>query len=282
MPQHHPDPSPADSLRDRIALDAEYVVQILNDSAWMRPTDAEYRTLTGLDIWHAVRRARRVHRAAADVTHDGIVTLSVSTAKTRFIPTEVYEKSFRSAEDSEKPPAAAERRSGSSAEHACTAEEHGDAAFDDAGTSPAGARVHSSSPAPAPPYTDADLRMAAEAVYRSLFLALDPDSGVGESIGDLPIPGTAGASTRTWQSLGREGASAAYRAIWHLLDTAPDLACWAIGMAAEHLVPDPTALTRWQDDTASVRIHVAFADDVTPNQRRAIHDAVRLVLRADL
>jgi hypothetical protein len=124
------------------------------------------------------------------------------------------------------------------------------------------------------------VRRAAAAVHRTLLSALDRPADVGTVLRDQPISQSAATdASRAWRSLGKEQAATAYRAVHRLVADAPDLADWAITLAADRLVPEAVPLTRWQDDEAGVRIHLAFADHVTPGQRAAIRDALRLVLR---
>ena len=110
----------------------------------------------------------------------------------------------------------------------------------------------------------------------------DATSGVAEGIADHTIPSTAGtAAERTWQSLGDQ-ASTAYRAVYQLLDKAPDLSRWAIDMAADRLAPEPEPLIRWQDDAPAAAVHLAFAPHVTPEERAALRQALLLALRIAL
>ncbi|MFZ3492160.1 hypothetical protein ACODT5_02785 [Streptomyces sp. 5.8] len=276
-------PGAAAELRAAIDFDSQYVVQVHTHDSWTRPGTVEHQVLHGVDVWHAIRRAPR-YTAAARIGEHGILTLESATACMRFIPEQVYDDLFCSTEDCENSTAEGEGwegRCGNCADRACAGESAGeDEAADTSGsaTRPTGQPATDSAPL-ATPYSAADLRSAAATVHQMLLLALDAESGVGEGICDHTIPHTDGTATpRTWQSLGDERASSAYRAIRELLDNAPDLAPWAIAMADEHLVPDPETITRQKDGTPAVRLHLAFADHVTADQRAATHTALRRVL----
>lgn len=265
MPQSTPAP-PVD-LRTAIDIDTEYTVQVRDGTKWTRPAGAEHRTLPGLDVWHTARRARRAYAAEVLADAHGILTLASTTASMRFIPSPAYEDLFCRAEDCEESIDDGEGRNGlcrACADRARTPLNH-----------PA-----RQAPTTNRPYTEADLRTAAATVYRMLLDSLDALSGVGEGIGDRAIPSTAGTTAdRTWQSLGNDEASRIYRTMWRLLNEAPDLSRWAVDMAADHLTPEPVALTHQQGDTPSVRLHIAFAAHVTPDERAALHEALRAVLR---
>lgn len=276
MPANTPAPAALAEVRAAIDLESEYVVHFRDGNTWVRPQSAEHRQLHGVDVWHTVRRGPR-YEAAVHLFEEGVLTLTSPSAAIRFIPTATYEERFCSAEDCEESTADGEgwqELCGNCADRA-EAEREADTEEADADT-PQG-------PPALPPYTTADLRHAAATVHHMLLLALDSHSGVGESLCDQPIPHTADTDEpRTWQSLGDEAASTAYRAVGQLLDKAPDLAEWALGLATDDLVPEPEPLTRWKDDQATVRVHLAFADHVPADRRAAIYDALLLVLRSDL
>ncbi|GAA2969854.1 hypothetical protein GCM10010519_01290 [Streptomyces lactacystinicus] len=274
MPANTPAPATAAEVRAAIDFDSEYVVHFRDGNIWARPESAEHHQLHGIDVWHTVRRGRR-YDAAVHLFEEGVLTLTSPSAAMRFIPTATYEEHFCAAEDCEESTADGEGWEGLCGNCADRAEAEREAETEeaDAGTPPG--------PPALPPYTAADLHHAAATVHHMLLLALDAQSGVGESLCDQPIPHTANTDEpRTWQSLGDESASTAYRAVWKLLDKAPDLGRWAIGLAAEDLVPEPEPLTRWQDDEAAIRLHVAFADHVEAERRAAVYDALRLALRS--
>ncbi|WP_030230456.1 hypothetical protein [Streptomyces sp. NRRL S-350] len=272
MPANTPAPVSADEVRAAIDFESEYVVHLRDGDTWVRPQSAEHRQLHGIDVWHTVRRSGR-YEATMHLFEQGVLTLASTSAAVRFIPAAVYEEHFCSAEDCEESTDDGEGWEGLCGNCADRAEAESEEA--DATTPPG--------PSALTTYTTADLHHAAATVHHMLLLALDSQSGVGESLCDQPIPHTAGTDEpRTWQSLGDEAASTAYRAVGKLVDEAPDLSGWAIGLAAEHLVPEPDPLTRWEDDEASIRVHLAFADHVTADRRAAIRDALRLVLRSDI
>ncbi|MFI6112797.1 hypothetical protein [Kitasatospora sp. NPDC051164] len=276
MPAKSPAPASAADIRAAIDFDSEYVVHHRHEGDWIRPRSVEHRQLHGIDVWHTVRRSGH-YAAAVHVVEHGVLTLTSTTAAVRFIPTATYEEYYCSAEDCEDSTADGERWAGLCGNCADRAEAEREAETEeaDAGTPPG--------PSAPTAYTTTDLHHAAATVHHMLLLALDSQSGVGESLCDQPIPHTAGTDEpRTWQSLGDDAASTAYRAVGKLVDEAPDLSGWAIGLATERLVPEPDPLSRWEDDKASIRIHLAFADHVTADRRAAVRDALRLVLRSDI
>lgn len=290
MPTSTPAPSaaPALNLRAAIDIDIEYIVQTRTSETWSRPVDAEHGQLPGLDVWHAVRRARRSYAAQALISEHGILTLTTATAAMRFIPADAYADYFCSAQDCEESTEDGEGWQGLCGNCADRAyakeldEDTGESISPAVPASPTPRSLPATPDATAPAYSSADLRTAAT-VYGMLLDALDPQSGVGEGIGDHTIPSTEGTTvSRTWQSLGDDEASQIYDVMRQLLDAAPDLSRWAVDMAAEQLLPVPEPLTRWQDDAAAVRVHLAFAGHVTAEQRASIQSALRLVLRADL
>ncbi|MCX5215655.1 hypothetical protein OG689_41610 [Kitasatospora sp. NBC_00240] len=122
MPEHSP-VSILGLVRDQIDTQAEYAVQVRDFEAWARPIDVEHRQLTGLDVWHVVRRA---HAAVARIGPHGVITLATPAAVLRFIPIGVYAALFCSADDCEN---AADGEGwdglcGSCADRVCAAEHH--------------------------------------------------------------------------------------------------------------------------------------------------------------
>ncbi|MEU9254509.1 hypothetical protein AB0D66_21995 [Streptomyces sp. NPDC048270] len=288
MPNTAVTPVTAADLRAAIDFQSEYVIQVRDRAVWIRPEAAEHRVLHGIDVWHAIRRAPR-YTASARIGEHGILTLDSAAAEMRFIPQQTYEELFCSAEDCEKATADGDSRDGR-CDNCATRAYAVETAGEDEGAGnpgpaalPAALRAAATEPpSPAAPYSAADLRTAAASIHQMLLLCLDAESGVGEGIGDHLIPHTVGtAAPRTWQSLGDES-STAYRAIRELLDAAPDLARWAVGMAGAHLVPDPVAVARQEDGTTVVRLHLAFADHITADQRAATRTALHQVLHAAL
>ncbi|MFJ9574616.1 hypothetical protein [Streptomyces bacillaris] len=279
----------AAEIRAAIGFESEYVVHARDGGTWTRPEAAEHRTLHGIDVWHAVRRSRH-YCADVHLFEHGVLTLASATAALRFIPEATYQEYFCSSEECEDSTADGEGWEGlcgNCADRAYAAECAGQ---DEETTEDAGRAAVSPLPAgpallPAPaaaPCSHGDIRRAA-AVHRTLLSALDGPSGVSTVLRDRPIPSAAGTGTvRTWRSLGEEESAAAYGAVRRLITDAPDLAEWAVHMAADRLVPDAEPLTRWQDDEAAVRVHLSFADHVTADQRAAIHGALRLALRTAL
>lgn len=280
----------AAEIRAAIDFESEYVVHVRDRATWTRPEAAEHRTLHGIDVWHTVRRSRH-YSADVHLIEHGVLTLTSATAALRFIPAATYEEYFCSSEDCEDSTADGEGWEGlcgNCADRAYAAQCAGqdDDVSEDAGhdVPPPPPPGPAQLPAPAAaPYSPADIRRAAAEVHRTLLSTLDGPSGVSALLHDQPISHAAGTDTaRTWRSLGEEESAAAYGAVHRLITDAPDLAEWAIPMAADRLVPDAEPLTRWYDDAATVRVHLAFADHVTTDQRAAIHDALRLVLRTTL
>ncbi|MGW4890703.1 hypothetical protein ACWEQL_00310 [Kitasatospora sp. NPDC004240] len=271
-------PAAAPAFADlRSAIDPEhtYIVQMDDGSGWSRPADAEHAHLTGVDVLHAVRRGMRAYHAELAPSPNGIVTLTSGNASIRFIPQRVYKDTFCATENCEESTNDGEEwdgRCGNCVDRASATEETVDPAKD-------------ATPAALPagtPYTQDDLRHGAATAYQMVLYSLDTDSGVGEGIGDHTIPSTAGTATeRTWSTLG-EHASVAYRAMYELIDTAPDLSRWAIDMAADHLTPDPEQLTRRQNNQPAVSIHLSFASHITDDQRTALRQALLLSLHAAL
>ena len=265
MPASHPTPTTAD-LRAAIDPDQPYVVQVNHGSAWTRPS-AEHAVLLGLDVLHAVRRARHGWGTEVRTAEHGIITLASDDTAMRFIPQPSYEAFFCAADGCE-----ASTEDGQGRDGLCG---------DCADQTPAAGEAPPAVAAPSP-YTPGDLRAAAITVHQMLLDSLDATSGVAEGIADHTIPSTAGtAAERTWQSLGDQ-ASTAYRAVYQLLDKAPDLSRWAIDMAADRLAPEPEPLIRWQDDAPAAAVHLAFAPHVTPEERAALRQALLLALRIAL
>jgi hypothetical protein len=218
MPANTPAPASLAEVRAAIDLESEYVVHFRDGHTWVRPESAEHRQLHGVDVWHTVRRSGR-YEAAVHLFEEGVLTLASPSAAVRFIPTATYEERFCSAEGCEESTTDGEGWEGLCGNCADRAEAEREAETEeaDAGTPPG--------PPALPPYTTADLRHAVVTVHRMLLLARNSQFGVGESLCDQLIPHTADTDEpRTWQSLGDETASTAYRAVGKLLDKASDLA----------------------------------------------------------
>ncbi|MCQ6250871.1 hypothetical protein [Streptomyces malaysiensis] len=126
------------------------------------------------------------------------------------------------------------------------------------------------------PYTDADLR--AEATRQHAFLTEDPDFvGVGEGMEDGPVHSTSTdtAPARTWEELldperdGTDAFNAAQRKIHDLINGAANVSAWAVDLGADGLKPEEHQITLKAGDKPIVRIHFAFAPELSDEARDA-------------
>lgn len=127
------------------------------------------------------------------------------------------------------------------------------------------------------PYTDADL--LAEAARQHATLTEDPDfMGVGEQMEDAPVDHTDDNDTSlTWKELlvpegggSREAFGEAQRKIHDLIGDAADVSEWAVQLGAAGLEPDEHQLKFDVGDKPLVRIHFAFAAELSDEAREAL------------
>lgn len=125
------------------------------------------------------------------------------------------------------------------------------------------------------PYTDADLR--AEAARQYFSATTDPDfMGIGEQMDGSPIESTFYDASgqrheqgRVWDQLDRKDFDDAQRAIDDLLGKAADVSQWAVDIGADGLEPDEHQFTLKAGETPFIRVHFAFAPDLSDEGRTA-------------
>ncbi|MCP3817806.1 hypothetical protein NLX86_06550 [Streptomyces sp. A3M-1-3] len=125
------------------------------------------------------------------------------------------------------------------------------------------------------PYTEDDLR--AEATSQLATLGEDPDfMGVGEQMEDDVVTSTEADGGKTWGELlpfeadRGEAFNAAQRRIHDLINGAADVSDWAVNLGADGLEPDEHQLGFSAGDRPIVRIHFAFAPELTDDAREAL------------
>lgn len=114
------------------------------------------------------------------------------------------------------------------------------------------------------PYTDDDLR--AEAARQHASLTTDPDFlGIGEQMEGHKIPSR---GDFQWDQLGDDDYDTARDAVDDLLANAANTSEWAINLGVDGLEPSEQRLDIGADPKARVRIHFAFAPDMSDMDRR--------------
>lgn len=115
------------------------------------------------------------------------------------------------------------------------------------------------------PYTDEDLR--AEAARQHATLTEDPDfMGVGERMEDQEVTPGGGVS---WNDFSEETYDTAQRSIHDLINGAADVSEWAINLGADGLEPDEHQFTLCTDEKPIIRVHFAFAPELSDAARDA-------------
>ncbi|MGY6019543.1 hypothetical protein [Streptomyces spinosirectus] len=125
------------------------------------------------------------------------------------------------------------------------------------------------------PYTDDDLRV--EAARQHYTATTDPDfMGIGERMDGSPIESTCfdasgerQAPGLTWDQLDGTQFGEVQRAVDDLLGKAADVSEWAIGLGADGLEPEEHAITLRGDERPIVRVHFAFAPELSDAAREA-------------
>lgn len=116
------------------------------------------------------------------------------------------------------------------------------------------------------PYTDADLR--AEAARQLKNAGEDPDfGGIGEQMEGHKIPSR---DDLQWDQLGEDDFDTAKRDIDDLLGKAADVSEWAINLGADGLEADEHQLGFSVGERPIVRIHFAFAPELSDEAREAL------------
>lgn len=115
------------------------------------------------------------------------------------------------------------------------------------------------------PYTTADL--LAEAARQHKAATEDPDfSGIGEQMEGHKIPSR---DDFQWDQLDEDDYDKAMRAIDDLLGKAADVSRWAVDLGADGLEPDEHQFTLKAGETPFIRVHFAFAPDLSDEGRTA-------------
>lgn len=130
------------------------------------------------------------------------------------------------------------------------------------------------------PYTDDDLR--AEAARQHAVSAWDPDYvGVGEQMQDqeieslLPPEEADGAEGPHWDELLDEDQfDEAQRKIHDLINGAVDVSAWAVNLGADGLQPEDHDVTLKADERPIVRVHFAFAPELSNEARTAFVEGI--------
>lgn len=116
------------------------------------------------------------------------------------------------------------------------------------------------------PYTDDDLR--AEAARQHASLTEDPEfMCVGERMEDQEV--TPGGNV-TWGDFCETTYAAAQRRIADLISHAADVSAWAVKLGADGLEPDEHQIGFNAGDKPIVRIHFAFAPDLSDEAREGL------------
>lgn len=133
------------------------------------------------------------------------------------------------------------------------------------------------------PYTENDLRT--EAARQHAELTEDPDfTGTGERMSDSPAHAD-GRSDTTWSRLldpegdYSDAYSEAQQKVHDLITGAADVSEWAVNLGADGLEPDDHALDAGKN---RVRVHFAFAPDISDADRADIVDQFAKFMTTDL
>jgi len=137
-------------------------------------------------------------------------------------------------------------------------------------------------------YTDDDLR--AEAARQHAALTEDPDyMGVGEQMQGqeieslLPPEEADGAEGPHWdQLLDEDQFDEAQRKIHDLINGAADVSQWAVELGADGLEPDEHKITLKVDERPIVRVHFAFAPELSETSRDLFATALGEVAAREL
>lgn len=131
------------------------------------------------------------------------------------------------------------------------------------------------------PYTDDDLR--AEAARQHATLTEDPDfMGVGEQMEGTFIDSTddndpdgVEDSGSTWdEALDEDQFDEAQRKIHDLINGAVDVSAWAVNLGADGLQPEDHDVTLKADERPIVRVHFAFAPELSNEARTAFVEGI--------
>jgi hypothetical protein len=114
-------------------------------------------------------------------------------------------------------------------------------------------------------YTPEDLRVEAARQHKTA--TEDPDfSGISDRMEGHKI---ASRGALQWDQLGENDFDAAQRAIDDLLSSAADVSEWAINLGADGLEPEEHSMTVKSAERPIVRVHFAFAPEVSERMREA-------------
>ncbi|WP_329291923.1 hypothetical protein [Streptomyces pseudovenezuelae] len=138
------------------------------------------------------------------------------------------------------------------------------------------------------PYTDGDLRYEAARQLRSA--GEDPDfMGIGEQMDRAPIDSTFYDANgerheqgRVWDQLDTADFNAAQSSIADLINGAADVSDWAVDLGADGLEPDEHKITLKVDERPIVRVHFAFAPELSETSRDLFATALGEVAAREL
>lgn len=132
------------------------------------------------------------------------------------------------------------------------------------------------------PYTSDDLR--AEAARQHHTVTGNPvfneiaeqmrGSRIPSTVADAEAPATTVTGGRTWDMLAIADFRAAHHAIDHLRCNAADVSGWAVNLGADGLEPEEHEVTLKSDERPIVRVHFAFAPELSERTREAFVMAI--------